>query len=68
MKSKQPIKNLFKVPPATPAQAPVKDLLSPEEENLVNLIATILVDDTLNQANEESDMLPALQQRRSKSA
>lgn len=42
------------------SQAPVKPLLSPEEEILVALIANIIVDQTLKQAYEKSDPLSAL--------
>ena len=38
-----------------------KSGLTPEEENLVALFATIIVDATLKQAYEESYNLPAIQ-------
>jgi hypothetical protein len=41
-------------------QAPVKPLLSPEEEKLIALIANIAVDHTLSQAYEESNSLSPL--------
>jgi hypothetical protein len=43
------------------SQAPVKPLLSPEEEKLIALIANIAVDHTLRKAYEESNSLSPLQ-------
>lgn len=43
------------------SQAQVKQLLSPEDEKLIDLIASILVDHTLKQAYEESDSLSPVQ-------
>ncbi|MEP7375565.1 MAG: hypothetical protein ABI675_19630 [Chitinophagaceae bacterium] len=42
--------------------SPVIDMLSPEEEKLVALIATITVELTLKQVYEESDQVLAIQQ------
>ena len=44
----------------------VKYLLSPQEENLVALIATVIVDNTLKKVYEEGNSLPPFQPRRSK--
>jgi hypothetical protein len=43
------------------AAAPVVEMLSPEEEKLVHLLSTLVVEETLKQAYEESDSLPAVQ-------
>lgn len=45
----------------------IKIKLSVEEENLLNLIAEILVQKTLSITYEESITVPTLQQRRSES-
>ena len=45
-----------------PDHIPVVDMLSPEEEKLVALIAQIIVDQTLKQAHEESHTIPPVQQ------
>jgi hypothetical protein len=43
-------------------ESPVIDMLSPEEEKLVALAASIIVDKTIKQAYEESNTIPAFQQ------
>jgi hypothetical protein len=52
--------SLLHVVPA-PDPAPVKPLLTPEEEKLIALIASIAVDQTLKQAYEKSNSLSEVQ-------
>ena len=45
-------------------KAPVKVMLSPEEENLVALVANIIVDQTIQEVYEESNQIPEVQPER----
>ncbi|OLY92269.1 hypothetical protein BUE76_10485 [Cnuella takakiae] len=59
MKAKQKISPLHLVPAQEPA--PVKALLSPTEKLLVDLIANIIVDSTIQQHAEKSNIIPTVQ-------